>query len=157
MTRATVAPAFFDRYPNATGQVSDLNPTDGRVDNAPEFKLRWEEFYNINVSCRPLTISPRDCQRPMYELLARRDDVNPHTGAPYIGSPESACFPVGLDRSSIDRAPVGIVISTYSDTKPVVGSEDFLWGFHPLAFEFEEIRRSLMWIMDDRWNLTVIR
>ena len=110
----------------------------------------FEEFYNSNVTSRAVPLVLRGCQLPMWRWRARRDE----------GLVENAfddCFPLFLERSTLDGVPVAIVSSRYQDTKAVTGSEDFLWGFHPLAFERQAIQDAMMWIMGTRWELPVRR
>jgi hypothetical protein len=39
--------------------------------------LSLEEFYNVNVTSRPVTVTLRDCQVPMFRAIARRDVDEP--------------------------------------------------------------------------------
>jgi hypothetical protein len=84
----------------------------------------------------------------MFLHRARRDEG-------IVADPQINCYPRGRDVSTINLAPVGIVSSTYSDTKPLPGSEDFLWGFHPMAFDPKDIQDALLWIAQERWQLPV--
>ncbi len=152
---AVVPEGFYRAYPSASGVLEDLPPSNLRLDNNPLYKFDFEEFYNRNLSCRPVTISLRPCQRTMFELRAARDEIDPRTGMPIIEDPVQECPPVGYQRSVLDRVPVGLAITTWSSTKPRRGSEDFLWGFHPLAFGFKETQAALVWILRDRWGLTI--
>jgi hypothetical protein len=160
MMKATIPDSFYETYPSAHGYVNPLRPTTERVElvtGLPEYKLEFEEFYNINVTCREVTISLRDCQRTMFELRARRDELHPETGEPFIDDPTWDCWPHNRPFSPLNGVPVGIVNTTHSATKPVAGSEDFLWGFHPLAFEYIDIVGSLIWVLGERWQLPVER
>jgi hypothetical protein len=51
---------------------------------------------------------------------------------------------------------MGVVVTASSATKPLVGSEDFLWGFHPLAWDYEDTKAALIWILRERWQLPVL-
>jgi len=67
------------------------------------------------------------------------------------------CFPVNAMVSSLKGAPTGLASRAYSDAKPVRGSQDFLWGFHPLSFELDAVEAAVLWILGDNWELAVNR
>jgi hypothetical protein len=148
MYRALAAGDFFVRYPDAIGAVVDLAPTEDRRVLKPEFLPAYEEFYNVNVTSRPLTIEPRPCQVPMYRLFARRDEPG------VVEDPDNQCPPSGTEHSVLDGVPVAIASTTYAQGKPLLGSADFLWGFHPLSFEPDEVASALRWIFTENWQLT---
>ncbi len=153
---AVVPEAFRRSYPSSSGVLEDLPPSKDRLENNPLYKFDYEEFYNRNVSCRPVTISLRPCQKTMFALRAARDEIDPRTGEPFIDDPATECRPLGYERSVLDQVPIGLAITTYSSTKPRQGSEDFIWGFHPLAFDFAKTQAALVWILRDRWGLPVL-
>jgi hypothetical protein len=151
VARAVVASEFLDWFPSAQGQVVDLQPG---VERSTSFSTSWgpyrldrEEFYNVNVTSRAVSVTPRDCQRPMFRQLARRD-------AGMIARPDTTCYPHGLARSPLDGVPVGLAVRVYQDSKPLPGSEDFVWGFHPLAFRPQDVRAALAWILRESWQLS---
>jgi hypothetical protein len=149
LARALVDPSFLARYPSAAATVTDLRPNDERgMLQRPEFRFEREEFYNTNVTVRPVSISPRPCQQVMFRLRARRDEG-------FVTNPATNCYPLGRVVSRLDGAPVAVVSTVYADTKPLVGSEDFLWGFHPLAFRTDDVRRALGWMLGERWQIPV--
>jgi hypothetical protein len=43
--------------------------------------------------------------------------------------------------------------TAHSTTKALTGSPDFVWGFHPLAFQPAQVRSSLRWILREAWQL----
>ena len=150
IARAAVDADFLGRYPSAGGEVVDLRPSAERTTRFDQLKgyyqFEHEEFYNANTTGRGISLNLRSCQTTMYRLRARRDEG-------LISKPDSTCVPLGRSRSILDGVPIAIVSSTYSDTKPLTGSEDFLWGFHPLAFELGDVRRALLWIIRSRWQI----
>jgi len=168
--RAEVAPDFLARFPSANGNVEDLTVDcsspripDGNIfpssEGAP-YRFPWEEFYNTNVAPKlQVTISPRDCQVPMFLHRAARDEVYPpdcpNAGEPIVAGADSLCSPAGNDRSPIDGAPVGIVSNVYTNSKQLPGSSDFLWGFHPLAFRLDRVQAALLWIIEQNWDIAV--
>jgi len=156
LMRAEVPEAFFEAYPSANGYLGDLLPNRTRTEYWPRYKLSFEELYNFNPSCLAVTLSPRQCQRTMFQFRARRDEIDPSTGEPWIEDAQLNCPPRGYEKSTLDGAPAGLVISTHSATKPIPGSEDFLWGFHPLAFSRFRVEGALIWIMRERWNLDLV-
>lgn len=145
---ARVADQLRLDYPSAVADVVDLTPTHDRLSLEPLFKFESEEFYNVNVTSRNLEIIPRDCQTPMFVHRALRDE-----GA-QIGSLQD-CRPPNQDESPLDGVPIALLSRVYGDTKPLRGSEDILWGFHPWAFRAEEVQRALLWIAASRWELRV--
>ena len=149
LARALVDPGFLAHYPSAQGTVTDLRPNDERgLLQRPEFRFEREEFYNANVTVRPVMLSPRPCQQVMFRLRARRDEG-------FVNNPTTSCYPVERALSPLDGLPVAVASTVYSDTKPLVGSEDFLWGFHPLAFQTDDVRRALWWVLAERWQIPV--
>jgi len=168
--RAEVSQDFLSQFPSANGVVEDLQPdcTSPRIPDAngsPQelgyYKFDWEEFYNKNVAPeKQVTISPRECQLPMFVHRAARDNVYPpdcpNAGEPIIAGADSLCEPYGKENSPIDGASVAIVSSVYSDSKQLPGSNDFLWGFHPLAFRLDRVQAALLWIIEQNWDIDVI-
>ena len=168
--RAEVAPQFLANFPGANGSVEDL-VTDCSSPRIPDrngnpqdlgfYKYQWEEFYNRNVAPKKqVTLSPRDCQIPMFLHRAARDEVYPpdcpDAGQPIKANADSLCFPVNNGKSPIDGAMVGVVSQVYSATKQLPGSNDFLWGFHPLAFRLDRVQSALLWIIEQNWDIPVI-
>lgn len=149
--RAVVASEFLQTYPGAAGQVVDLSPgaerTNAFATSWGPFRFDREEFYNINVTSRLVTVTPRDCQRPMFRQVSRRD-------LGLIARPDTTCYPRGLLRSPLDGVPVGVAVRVYQDSKPLASSEDFVWGFHPLAFRPQDVRAALSWILRESWQLS---
>jgi len=145
---ARVADQLLADYPSAFGRVVDLAPTGDRLALQPLFKLESEELYNVNVTSRRLDLTLRDCQTPMFVHRALRDE-----GA-QIGSLED-CRPPNWPVSPLDGVPNAILSRAYADTKPLRGSEDVLWGFHPWAFDAQDVQQALLWIASTRWELRV--
>ncbi len=145
MLRGGVSNEFLLANPGAGALVTDLRPTDARRNLEPGYFAQFEEFYNVNVTVRQVTLEVRDCFTPMFVLKSRRDEgeVDP-----------SLCPQPGLP-SPLQDVPVGFMSTLFSDSKPVVGSADFVWGFHPLSFESNDIAASLRWIIGDNWQLPV--
>jgi hypothetical protein len=150
LARAEVIPSFLQEFPDASGLVRDLQPRTERTELDPRYKLQAEEFYNRNLTSRPLILYPRPCQIPMYALRSLRDEG-------YVDDPQHTCEPEGLERSGLDGVPIAIASSVYSDSKQLRGAEDFLWGFHPLAFQSAEVGNALSWILESRWQIPVRR
>jgi hypothetical protein len=150
LVRAVVADEFIAAYPDAVGRVRDLVPLRLREERDPYHKFPFEEFYNVNTTRRRVSLVLRSCQVPMYRHIARRD-------AGLVADPQTECSPPFRERSPLDQVPVGIASSRYADTKQLTGSEDFLWGFHPLAFEIEDVKDSILWILQDRWQVDIRR
>lgn len=148
LVEARVSPYFIEEYPDAIGYVRDLTPAQARLDQDGWYRFQFEEFYNVNVTGRDVSLNLRDCQIPMYVHRARRDEG-------IIADPESECYPLGREISILDGVPVAIVSNAYSDTKQLRGAEDFCWGFHPLAFEPHDVQRALLWILGSRWEIPV--
>ncbi len=124
------------------------------------YRYQWEEFYNRNIApTREVTLIPRDCQRPMFLHRAVRDEVwpsgTPNAGDPIIPNAKTSCAPVGRDDSPLDGAAVGLVSSVYSPFKQLPGSQDFLWGFNPLAFDLDHVESALLWIIGQNWDIDV--
>lgn len=86
------APEFFAPFETSSSRIAALHPTDMRrygvfrYNSGPDGKdptelnttrLEREEFYNVNVTSMPVTVTPRDCQTPMYRAIARRDVDEP--------------------------------------------------------------------------------
>ncbi len=146
LNRAIVADEFLAEYPDAAGRVVELTPLPPRNELDGEFFPNFEEFYNVNVTNRSGQLVPRACQTPMYRLSARRDNG-------FIANPRVECRPTQRDTSPIDGVPIAMVSRLYSETKLLAGAEDFVWGFHPMSFEVEQVRSALVWIMQTRWEL----
>lgn len=92
----------------------------------------------------------------MFLYRAIRDEIDPRTGEPFVEDPQANCYPVGWPTSTLNLAPIGLVVHTNSATKPLPGSSDFLWGFHPLAFGHFEVEGTLTWIMRENWGLDLL-
>ena len=79
----------------------------------------------------------------MFLHRAVRDEVwpsgTPNAGDPIIPNAKTSCAPVGRDDSPLDGAAVGLVSSVYSPFKQLPRSQDFLWGFNPLAFDLDHV------------------
>lgn len=86
------APEFYAPFETSGMRIAPLNPTEMRkygeyrYNTGPGGKdptelntarLEAEEFYNANVTSRPVAVVPRDCQTPMYRAIARRDVDEP--------------------------------------------------------------------------------
>jgi hypothetical protein len=147
--RAEVSPEDLFHRVGAAGALVDLLPNADRLAGSLAYQLRFEEFYDRNVTSREVTVLPRDCQMPMFVHRAMRDEG-------YVDDP-SLCPPPGSVTSVIDGAPVAIESSVYSEDKPLVGSHDFLWGFHPLGFEEEGLRAALRWVFLNDWELATAK
>ena len=152
MARAVVAEEFVSAFPSAAGNVVDLLPGAERSSNFAAswgpYRLDREEFYNSNTTSRLVSVNPRPCQHTMFKLRARRD-------VGLIARPDTTCFPQQRARSSLDGVPVALVVDVYGATKPLAGSEDFIWGFNPMAFRQQDVRAALRWIFRDSWQLSV--
>ncbi|HKI83421.1 MAG TPA: hypothetical protein VKA63_03710 [Candidatus Krumholzibacteria bacterium] len=167
--RAEVDPDFLEQYPSAQGVVQDLvtkadSPRLPQSNNYPKdlafYRYQWEEFYNRNIAPkREVTLIPRDCQMAMYLHRAARDEVWPAgtalAGDPIIPNAKTSCQPYGREDSPIDGAAVAIVSNVYSPYKQLPGSQDFLWGFNPLAFDLDNVESALLWIIGQNWNINV--
>ncbi|RKZ16629.1 hypothetical protein DRQ53_05780 [bacterium] len=85
---AAPAAEFFPAFETSAIRVAPLRPTDMRrfgefrYNSTPAgqdptelntSRLGSEEFYNANVTSKPVSLTPRDCQTPMYRAIARRD------------------------------------------------------------------------------------
>jgi hypothetical protein len=148
LTEAVVAPEYLERYPTANGLVPTLRPSLERRRLDREWFFASEEFYNFNGTLRNVNFTVRDCQVPMFRLRTRRD-----VGIQAI--PVSQCPPRDLGHSIIEGAPVAIASSSYSEEKPLRGSEDYLWGFHPFAFDMDDVEQALRFILGERWEMEV--
>lgn len=159
LQRARVSADLGVQFPSSVGEVLDLVPAPVRTNKDPQYQLRFEEFYNRNVTSREITLNLRDCQVPMFELIARRDVDNPDWVVPpdptLVANDVTACPPTGRASSPLSGAAVGIVSRVYEDSKQLRGSQDFMWGFHPFGFETSGIRAAVLWILEDRWGLDV--
>lgn len=143
MGLAGVHPDFVQRFPSAGGPfgVVDLQPNQERVDRASHLQLGQEETYNSNSTSRPVVLFLRDCQVPMFRWFSRL-----YAGLGNCTAPSPAM---------LDTAPTAVASFVYSDSKPVPGSADFLWGFNPLGFEVDDVRAALRWITGENWQLGV--
>ncbi len=142
---------FLGTYPDATGVVRNMIPLIGRTNllEGADFKLPFEEFYNSNVTTRDAQINLRTCQVPMYRYSARRDNgLGP-------ADPLENCRPRNRTSSSLKDTVIGLASTRYAATKQLAGSEDFIWGFHPLAFETDEVKDAILWVLESRWELPV--
>jgi hypothetical protein len=149
--KAVVDPQFLASYPSANGEVVDLLSGADRscqnfINRKGDFQFEHEEFYNVNTTSRDVALNLRDCQQTMYRMRARRDEG-------CVAFADTNCYPKHLLKSKLDLAPIGIVSTAYALSKPLAGSEDFLWGFHPLAFDQATVRSSLLWILRERWQI----
>jgi hypothetical protein len=145
----------------ATASDSLRLPTASGLPHSPAFyKYAWEEFYNRNiVASKNVTISPRSCQVPMFLHRAARDENwppgTPKAGQPLVANADSVCQPAGNEFSPLNGATNAVASSVYSPFKQLPGSQDFLWGFHPLAFELSRVESALMWIIEQNWDIEV--
>lgn len=145
---AVVAPEYLSRYPNANGMVATMRPRIERQRLDREWFFPSEEFYNHNGTKRNVNFMPRECQVPMFRLRTRRD-------AGVQEKPASQCPSRGDGTSLIEGAPIAIASSVFSEEKPLRGSEDYLWGFHPFAFEMEDFEAALRFLLAERWEMSV--
>lgn len=150
LVRAVVADDLYRDYPDAIGRVVDLNPRPVRLELGQYHKFDYEEFYNANTTVRRETLFLRPCQTPMFRHVARRE-------LGLVEDPKTNCLPRHREESLLQGVPVAVVSRVYSQRKPLMGSEDFLWGFHPHAFELEDVRSALRWILESRWGLPLAR
>jgi hypothetical protein len=148
LERALVSSDFYANYPDAEFEVVNLEPKVERTSKDPNYGLLFEEFYNRNVTAREVTLVLRQCQTTMFTHRARRDEG-------LVPNAQVVCPPLGASVSPLDGAPVGVVSRVYSSSKQLRGSEDFVWGFHPLAFQRSGVRRAILWILESRWELPV--
>jgi hypothetical protein len=150
LLRAVPTARFFEDYPEAQLDVRELTPTVERRVRQPEYRFDFEEFFDFNATTRPVRITTRPCQSSMFELRSRRDDG-------LIDDPYRNCEPWGLEQSRLQGAPVAVISRAYAQTKQLRGSEDLVWGFHPLAFDASGVRAALRWIFESRWELPIRR
>jgi hypothetical protein len=129
-------------------RIDVTNPDPIIRSRSAQYKFVFEEFYDKNVTSRNVTLVLRDCQIPMWKWRARRDEGQ-------VDKPDSTCFPRFIPQSLLEGAPCAIASRRYGDSKQLTGSEDFLWGFHPLAFNRQAIQDAMLWIMESRWQLPV--
>jgi hypothetical protein len=162
--RAVLSDEFRAEFPAAAEPpfgVRDLTPGPARRASDSLYRVTAEEFYNVNVTSRPIAIQPRDCQIPMFRWVSRRDYddwVLAELGElvpPIVENDSLNCLPIGSTQTAFHLAPTGIVSSVYSDQKPILGSHDFLWGFHPLSFERDTVEAAVHWILGEDWQLDV--
>lgn len=142
---------FAKLFPETTTVfgMGTLRPNSVRVANTPGYQFQVEEFYNQNTTARTVAALPRPCQVTMYRWRTRR---GMGAGPP---NPTVNCLPRDRDRSALENVPCGIASQVYSDSKPINGASDFVWGFHPMGFQTADIQRSLRWIMKSNWALDV--
>lgn len=159
---------FKNTYPAAT-DVRNLDPAPERIDQNPLYRVTAEEFYNVNATSRTIGLFPRGCQTSMFRWIARRDyeewyedhyfpSVYPDSTIdipPIVPDDSLNCLPRFTGGTPFNLAPTGIASSVYSDVKRVRGSQDFLWGFHPLSFEPDDVEAAVHWILGDNWELDV--
>ena len=143
---AKVAPEFLADYPDANGQIRDLRPTSPRILQSRSWDLDYEEFYNSNVTTRNIVLFVRSCQTPMFRWRARRDEGQ-------VVNPAQNCRPFNATQSSLDGVPLALAVRTYSEQKPLRGTEDYVWGFHPIAFNFSDVQAALLYVLGQRWEL----
>jgi hypothetical protein len=72
---------------------------------------------------------------------------------PIVPNASGNCVPPLSVSSPLKNASTAIASSVYSDDKPVRGSQDFLWGFHPLSFQLDDVKAAVLWILGDNWEL----
>jgi hypothetical protein len=169
---AELTQEFKDRYPAAPEppySVRNLRPRPEREEQNSLYAVNSEEFYNRNTTTRTASVFVRPCQTEMFRWIARRDyeewfeevwfpSVYPDSTIdipPIIPNESSNCVPPLSTSSPLKNAPTGIASSVYSDEKPIRGSQDFLWGFHPLSFQLDDVRAAVLWILGDNWELDV--
>jgi hypothetical protein len=143
---AKVAPEFLAQYPDADGRLTELRPNSPRVLQTRTWDMDYEEFYNTNVVNRNSVLFLRSCQVPMFRWRARRDEG-------MVSDPATACRPFNATVSALDGVPLAVAVTTYSDRKPLRGSEDFVWGFHPVAFNFFDVQAALLYVLGTRWEM----
>lgn len=150
MARAIVAEEFRAKFPDSVGSVDDLEPNMPRTNFDSRYKFEFEEFYNANTTRRNTAISVRDCQTPMFNMETRR-------AAGWVPDADLVCLPSESEASALEGTTVGLVSSKYSETKQLVGSSDFIWGFHPLGFDLGRVTSTVLWIMGSNWQIDVNR
>ena len=159
-------PGFASAHPEAAVLLGDLvfspggpREPDPEASGAPgdrRYGIEYEEFYDRNASLCLQEVDHRPGLEVMFAWVAARDDVYPpdhsRAGQPLV-PPDYAC-PGGREMSSVlTGAACGILSSAHSATKPLVGSRDVLWGFHPLAFDPATVQGALEWIFRYEWGL----
>ncbi|HKK70293.1 MAG TPA: hypothetical protein VKA86_03685 [Candidatus Krumholzibacteria bacterium] len=194
-TYARVSPDFVSEFRPTVQEVTHLRPTEIRLragdttvdpqllDRQNLAALGAEEFYNVNAANRPVLVSPRECQTPMFLAVARMDVdnaevmepedlperyrvgvqerlVNLTESPPGSGQLVDDCPAVTLARrstSTITHAPVAIASTQYLRERTKQGgtllTEDYIWGFNPLTFERAEFDAVMDWILLTRWGL----
>lgn len=188
---ARVTSAYVERYGPSPVQVGNLRPTSAREaagdPSAPredqdlfsEFGATFDEFYDRNVAERPILLTLRDCQVPMYEAIARMDVDNvevmqpvdrdeayhlpvrerlvPTRVDPVTGNVVEDCPAVreGRETSTVTGAPIVIASTQYVDTKQngLAPFEDYVWGFNPISYQPAEVAAAIEWILLNQWGL----
>jgi len=167
---AELTQEFKDRYPAAPEppySVRNLEPRQERQEQNSLYAVNSEEFYNRNTTTRSANLFLRPCQTEMFRWVARRDyeawfeqvwfpSVHPDSTIdipPIVPNASGNCVPPLSVSSPLKNASTAIASSVYSDDKPVRGSQDFLWGFHPLSFQLDDVKAAVLWILGDNWEL----
>jgi hypothetical protein len=143
--------------------VRNLEPDPERQEQNPLYRVTAEEFYNVNATARTVNLFPRSCQTSMFRWVSRRDYEEWFESAhndtidipPIVENDSLNCLPVFRGSTPFNLAPTAVASSVYSDQKRVKGSQDFLWGFHPLSFRTNDIQPAIHWILGDNWELDV--
>jgi hypothetical protein len=160
---AELTAEFRDSYPAAPEppySVRNLDPAPARKTQDSLYRVTAEEFFNVNGTSRTLSLFPRKCQTSMFRMVSRRDyeewyeALHPLEDIPPLVPNDSLdCLPILRGSTPFNLAPIAIASTVYSEGKRVRGSQDFLWGFHPLNFELDDVQAALHWILGDNWEL----
>jgi hypothetical protein len=162
---AELTDEFRNSYPAAVEppfSVRNLEPDVERQVQNPLYRVTAEEFYNFNGTSRTVNLFPRNCQTSMFRWVARRDyeewyeERNPGEDIePIVENDSLNCLPIQRGSTPFNLAPTAIASSVYSEAKRVRGSQDFVWGFHPLSFQTDDVQAAVHWIFGDNWELDV--
>lgn len=144
LAKAVVDTTFRSRNAIDPSELVDLQPTSLRLQTQqpPDYKLFSEEYYNRLVVNRDVTVNLRACQEVMFRWVSRMD---PSIGA---GNPSV----LRNQDPRVGGSPTGVRSTAYSQGKPI-GGNDYIWGFHPLAFTDADVRTAVQWIVNNDWQL----
>jgi len=130
--------------------IGELRPAPPRIPPFPDLTLHLlpqEEFYDRDL--RPgRDPVPADLHETIFVWEALRD-------SPWM-DPQTTCAlhgPGGL--SGLNGAATGVVRPSTPALRPDASSAQILWGFHPLAFEEDDLGLALAGIFAHLWGLPV--
>ena len=129
--------------------IGDLRPAPARIsptiDPNVYSRLFWEEFYDRDLS-EGVDIASPGLTEALFRWEALRD-------SPWMDSSLDCPPPSPEGLSYLDGAATGIYRLSTPLLRPSAASAQILWGFHPLAFDEDDLSLALRGIFGQLWGL----